>query len=1144
MKKTLTKTKRRPNHCFGKFDLKMKLTTLLFLFTLFTLQAKESYAQRTKISLNLENVSISEFIDEVENSSEFRFIYKLKDVDLKRLISLKVNNENISSVLKQIFRGTNVTFNFKDRLVYLVKQKHTKTHLNKKNISTQKQTLQGKISDENNVPLPGASIVEKGTPNGVTTDFDGLFSISLNSPNSTIIISYVGYETQELLIGNKKQINIQLKPDTSLLSEVLIVGYTAENRKNVTASVASVSPAEINTKPVANVAEMLEGRLPGIQIMSDNSPGGGTSIRVRGFSTINNNDPLVIVDGVPVSNGLDGINPTNIETIQVLKDAASSSIYGSRAANGVVVITTKKGSTTGNFETTLDIYNGLQAAFNLPKTLNAQQYGDLLWQASINDGKIPSSDIYGNNPNNAVIPEFLNAEKTIPSANVNWIKEIMQVAPVQSYNLTMSKGDTKSQQSFGMGYFNQDGIIKNTGYERYTARLNSSYQVTDFLTIGENFTASYKERVSVGTNSALGSIVYNALQFSSIIPAKDINGNFAGNPINDLQNPLGELDRNKDDVNKSIQAIGNIFSSVKLGDFSAKTSLGIDYQSNNSRNFSPVYDEILAQNNTNSLSTSNSFNYQLIWTNTLNYSKKLGLNSINLLLGQESITYYSEGFGASRQNFLYEDENFRYLNNGTENQLNSGDASEWALSSYFTQIRYNFDEKYLFTATVRRDGTSRLANNNYGTFPAFSAGWRIDREDFIDLGDTFSSFLIRASWGQTGNQQLPSYSTVDSYTNNNSNSDYAIGGNQNTVSTGLTQTRVSNPDLKWETTTGTTIGVDLGFWNDKLELSAEYYTKKTDDILIYNIIPLSYGGTNDGQWINDGEMENKGFELNLNYNNQINNFGYAVGLNFTTYKNELTTLDNVPFLGIPSSSLHSVNFDQEVSRSAIGQPIGSFYGYKADGLFQTTQEIAAYGLQPNAQPGDIKFIDVDKNGTLDDEDRTFIGSPHPDVLLGMNFNFNYKNIDLGLFFNGSFGNDLYNLTKYKTHFFNQAAYNKNADLLNAWTPENANSSIPRLSLDDPNNNIRPSSFYVENGSYLKLNMLQIGYTLNPSFMKDKKLRIYAQSTNVFTMTNYSGMNPQIGLQNYSSDNRNLDIGVDRGIYPPSRTFTLGLNLKF
>jgi TonB-linked SusC/RagA family outer membrane protein len=642
----------------------------------------------------------------------------------------------------------------------------------------------------------------------------------------------------------------------------------------------------------------------------------------------------------------------------------------------------------------------------------------------------------------------------------------------------------------------------------------------------------------------LGSIVYNALQFPSIVHVKDINGNFAGNPLNDIANPLGSLNRSKDNKQKSIQALGNVFAELNISDFTARTSLGLDYQSNNYRGFSPVYDEILDQNEVNSLNTTNSFNYQLTWTNTLNYSKKINLNNIEILLGQEAIKYYYEGFGASRQSFLYEDPNFRYLSYGTKNQLNSGEASEWTLNSYFAQAKYNYDQKYLFTATVRRDGTSRLSNNNWGTFPAFSAGWRLDREDFFDFGDTFSSFLLRGSWGQTGNQQLPSYSTVDSYSNNNAYSNYGIGGGQTTVSTGLTQTRVPNQNLEWETSTQSTVGVDLGFFDNKLQLTAEYFNKLTENILVYNIIPLTYGGTNDGQWINDGKMENKGFELDLSYADNSNDFGYNVALNLTAYKNKLTELNSVPYLGIPSSTLHIVNFDQEVSRSAMGQPIGSFYGYVANGLFQSEQEVTDYSLQPDAQPGDIRFEDTNGDGVLDNKDRTFIGSPHPDMLLGLNMNFTYKNFDLGLFFNGSFGNDLYNLTKYKTYFFNQAAYNKDSALLNAWTPENSGSPIARLSLDDPNNNIRPSSYYVENGSYFKLNNAQLGYTFDFKSLNDIELRVYGQATNLFTITNYSGMNPQIGLQNYSSDNRNLDIGVDRGIYPPSRTFTLGINATF
>lgn len=1006
------------------------------------------------------------------------------------------------------------------------------------------QTLKGVVLDDTGIPLPGASITLAKTTNGTSTDFDGNFSLSITELPVMIRVSYLGFKTQEHIIESLSVLQVQMEPDDNTLNEVVITGYGQESRRNITASIASIKPSEITSIPTSNVTEMLEGRLPGVQILSDNSPGGGTSIRVRGYGTINNNDPLVVVDGVPVSNGLNGINPSDIETIQVLKDAASSSIYGSRAANGVVVITTKNGSKNGSYKVNLDIYNGVQSSFNLPKMLNAQQYGNLLWQASKNDGQTPASDIYGNDPNTPTIPKWLNSEQTIPSGDISWIDEIMQVAEVQSYNLSLSKGDKKAQHSFSLGYFNQEGIIKHTGFKRYSARFNSSYNIGDFVTIGQNFTASYKERVSVGTNSALGSIVYNALQFPSIIPIKDSRGNYAGNPLNDIANPLGSLNRSKDNKQKSIQALGNIFAEIKRHDFTARTSLGLDYQANNYRGFSPVYDEILSKNDVNSLSTTNSFNYQLTWTNTLHYSKKLNLNNIDVLIGQEAIKYYDEGFGASRQDFLYEDSNFHYLSYGTQNQLNFGNANEWTLNSYFGQAKYNYDQKYLLTATVRRDGTSRLANNKWGTFPSFSAGWRLDREDFFNFGTNFSSFLLRGSWGKTGNQQLPSYSTVDSYSNNNAFSDYGINGGQTSVSTGLTQTRVPNQNLQWETSTQSTFGLDLGFFDNKLQLTAEYFNKLTENILVYNIIPLTYGGTNDGQWINDGKMKNKGFELDLSYADTSNDFGYNIALNLTTYKNKLTELNSVPYLGIPSSTLHSVNFDQEVSRSAVDQSIGSFYGYTANGLFQNVQEVADHGLQPNAQPGDIRFEDSNGDGVLDNKDRTFIGSPHPSALVGLNLNFTYKNFDLGLFFNGSFGNDIYNLTKYKTHFFNQAAYNKDTALLNAWTPENSGSSIARLSLDDPNNNIRPSSYYVENGSYFKLNNAQLGYTINSEILSGMELRIYGQATNLFTITKYSGMNPQIGLQNYSSSNRNLDIGVDRGIYPPSRTFTLGINATF
>lgn len=1006
------------------------------------------------------------------------------------------------------------------------------------------RALKGTVSDETGSPMPGVSVVIKGTSVGTISDGDGAFSLNVENQNTVLVFSFVGYFNQEVLVGNQSDIKVTLLPDTQSLEEFVVVGYGTESRRNITAAVASIDPDDIKALPKSNVVEMLDGRLPGVQVMSDNIPGGGASLRVRGFSTINDNDPLVIVDGIPVSNGMNSINPNDIATMQVLKDAASASVYGSRAANGVVIITTKTGGTEDAFKVSFDAYSGVQAPFNQPRMLNAQQYGDALWQATKNDGQVPASDIYGNDPNNPTIPAFLDADQTIPSADVDWVKEIMQTAPIHSYNVTLLKGGERAQNSLSLGYFNQEGIIKNTGFERYSARFNATYKLTNFLTIGENLGLSYRDQVSVNTNSALGSIIYNAYKFPSIVPVKNTNGDFAGNPINDIGNPLGSLDRGKGNNQKRIQALGSAFASINVDNFVFKSVIGLDFQNYNRRSFSPVYDEILASNNTNSLSTSNSFNYQSTFSNTLTYNNAFGKHNFDALLGQEAIKYYGESFSASRSNFAYEDDSFKYLSFGSENQLNSGSASSWALNSYFGRVNYNYDLKYLFSATVRRDGTSRLANNKYGTFPAFSAGWRLDREAFFDFGNTFTSFLLRGSWGQTGNQSISSYATVDSYTNNNANSDYPLDGSQGSVYSGLTQSRVPNPNLKWETTNQLSIGVDLGFFSDKLNITADYFDKVTKDILVYNSVPLTYGGTNDGQWINDGKMRNHGIEIDLSFADQIDDLGYSVGFNLTGLKNELTELNNVTYLGIPSSTLHSVNFDQEVTRSTVGQPIGAFFGYQADGLFKNTGEVESHGIQPNAVPGDIRFKDVNNDGVLDDNDRTYIGTPHPSVLLGLNLNFDYKDFDLGLFFNASLGNDIYNLTKFNGEFFNQAAYNKDVSVLDAWTESNVDATIPRLSLDDANNNIRPSSYFIEDGSYLKLNNLQLGYTLPAAKIKGASLRFYTQMSNVFTITKYTGLNPQIGLQSYSSSNRNLDIGVDRGLYPPSRTIMLGCNLNF
>ncbi len=1004
-------------------------------------------------------------------------------------------------------------------------------------------TVIGIVTDgETKEPLPGASVIVSGATIGTVTDIEGRFKLSVPEEYSKISVSYTGYVTQELSLDGQTDFTVVLQPDVSQLQELVVMGYDTQRKKDITGAVSTVDPEEIKTLPTASVEKMLDGRMPGVQVLSDNGPGGNVTVRVRGYSTINNNDPLYVIDGIPVTNGLNSINPADVASIQVLKDAAASSIYGSRAANGVVVITTRQGNSE---ESVIELngYAGVQQAFNLPRMLNAQQYGDVLWQSTKNDGGVPASDIYGNDPNQPAISAFLNDEQTIPSADVDWVQEIFHPAAVQNYNLSVSKGNEDGRHALSLGYFNQEGIIKYTGFDRFSVRFNSSYTIKDILTVGENFTTSYTRTREVGTNSALGSIVYDAFQFPSIVPVYDDEGNFGGNPINDLGNPLGNLYRSKDNVRKRIKALGNVYASVDLEHFSFKTNIGLDFENFNYRGFSPTYDEILSQQAINSLATSSNFNYQLTWSNTVNYNQTFGPHHVEALLGQEAIKYYYEGFSASRQNFLYEDPNFRFLSYGVENQLNGGDATQWSLLSYFGKVNYSYQDKYLFTATLRRDGTSRLSQNQWGTFPAFSAGWRISEEPFFDFGSGFSSLKLRASWGQTGNQQVPAYSTVNSYSNNTANSDYAIDGAQETINKGLVQTRIANANLAWEVTNQASVGLDFGFLRDKLTVSADYYNKVTNDILVYAPVPLTYGGSNDGQWINGGQMKNKGLELAAKYNNTSGELSYNLGLNLTAYTNRLTRLDSVAYLGLPGSALHSVNFDQEISRSTVDQPIGAFYGYVAYGLFENQEQIDAYGLQPNAQPGDIRFADVNGDDELNGDDRTYIGSPHPNVIIGFNVNMYYKGFDLNLFFNGSLGGDIYNLTKYKTQFFNQAAYNKSVAILDAWSPTNTDTNIPRLSLDDPNNNIRPSSYYLESGSYIKLNNMQLGYNFPQDKVGGLNLRVYAQASNLFTITGYSGMTPEIGLQNYSSSNRNLDIGVDRGIYPPSRNFVLGINLK-
>lgn len=1127
----------------------LNLGTAFTFLTAFQLYAGTSYSQTTTLSLSLKNATLEQAIDRIEEETGYSFLYADHVLDVSRVVNLEANNKDINLVLSRVFDNMNVDYKIVDKQIILSRKLESIPLAQQ-----QGHTVQGVVLDSNQEPVIGANVLVKGTTVGTITDIDGRFTLEVPD-NAVLVVSYIGYLSTELVPGSKTDLTISLKEDSQNLDEVVVVGYGVSRKKDLTGAVSVLKIDDLKDTPVSSVDQMMQGKLSGVNVMPDNMPGGGVAVRIRGFSTIRNNDPLYIIDGVPVEGGINFLNPNDIESMQVLKDASSASIYGARAANGVVIISTKKGK-EGTFRVNLDAYVGVQTSAKQMRMLNAQEYGDLLWQAQRNDGKSPVSDVYGSGET-AVIPEFLDADHRLPSGDVDWVDEIMQKAMVQSYNLSLAKADKVNSHLFSLGYFNQDGLMKYTGFERISGRFNNEFKLfNDRLKIGENATLSHAWGTSVTNNAALGGMLYNAYKTVSITPVYDLDGNFGSNPIADISNPLGELYRNKDNKDRTTRLFGNLFAELNiLEGLYFKTNFGADYKNLYKRSFKAKYNELNTQQPLSTLSTQNRWNFNWVFTNTLNYLRTFDKHTIGALLGIETNRYQEEYFSASREGFASDDDNFHFLDAGDSgSQKNAGSAFTSKMMSYFGKIDYNFDNRYLFAATFRRDGSSKLGNNKWGNFPAVSAGWRISSEPFYDI-PAISNMKVRIGWGQNGNSDIPAYSTIDSYMSNPNHSNYPIDGSQSSVTTGYTQTRYGNANLKWETTTQTNVGLDLGFLDNSLTVVLDWFNKDTKDLLWERPLIGTVGGTNQTVWDNVGKMRNRGFEAEVSYNKSINkDFGFNVAFNMSAIKNKMTELDgDVSYIGLPTSVIHSLNFDQEVSRSAIGQPIGSFYAYKEDGLFQSEAEIKSYTnnkgelLQPNAKPGDIKFVDVNGDGVIDGNDRDYIGNPLPDVTAGLTLGVNFHNFDLSLFFQGMFGNDVYDLTRYVGDFYNQSQYNKNSRVVNAWTPTNTNTDIPRVTMDDPNNNIRPSSYYVQDASFVRLKNMKIGYSVPQSILskiKFNSLYIYAQATNLFTITGYDGIDPEVGLQSYSSDYRNLDMGVDRGIYPLSRTFTFGVNVSF
>ena len=994
----------------------------------------------------------------------------------------------------------------------------------------------------------GASVMVKGSKTGTVTDFDGKFHVEC-TPGETLVISYVGYETQEVKASANMQ--VALREAANDLNEVVVTGYTTQRKADLTGAISVVSVDEIAKQNENNPIKALQGRVPGMNISADGSPSGTATVRIRGIGTLNNNDPLYIVDGIPTKAGMHELNGNDIESIQVLKDAASASIYGSRAANGVIIITTKKGK-EGKIKVDFDGSIAVSTYAHKMKVLNAKEYGQVMWQAYVNDGMDPNTNGLGYRYNwgydsqgtpvlNGIsMKKYLDDAGTTPAADTDWFDETTRTGVIQQYNVSVSNGSDKGSSFFSLGYYKNLGIIKTSDFNRFSARMNTEYKLlkNKMLTVGEHFTLNRTSEVQ-----APGGFLQNVLQFNPSLPIYTEDGNYAG-PVGgypDRYNPVAVLERNKDNRYTYWRMFGDAYLNLNpFKDFNIRTTFGLDYSQKQQRIFTYPVTEGNVANNKNGVEAKQEHWTKWMWNAVATYNMELGKSRIDLMAGmelnrQDDIYFsgYKEGFSILNPDYMWPDA-------GTTNPQAYGGGSGYSLVSFFGKANYNYADKYMASFTIRRDGSSRFGKNNrYATFPSVSAGWRINQENFLKKASWIDDLKIRASWGQTGNQEIDNLARYTLYVSNygvNENggqsygTSYDIAGTNggSTLPSGFKRNQIGNDNIKWETTTQTDLGFDFAFFRNTLYGNFDWYFKKTKDILV-NMPGIAVMGEGSSQWINAGEMENRGFEFNIGYRNQTH-FGlkYDVTANISSYRNKITAL--------PTTVAANGTFGGNGVKSVIGHPMGAQVGYVADGIFKSQEEIDNHATQEGAGLGRIRWKDLTGDGKITEADQTWIYNPVPDFTYGFNIYLEYKNFDFTAFFQGVQGVDIISDLKKETDIWaglNVGFLNKGKRLLDAWSPSNPDSNVPALSLSDNNNEKRVSSYWVENGSYLKLRTIQFGYNF-PGTIASKlamqRLRMYVSAQNLFTVksSSFTGVDPE-----------NPNYG-----YPIPLNITFGLNVTF
>lgn len=1003
------------------------------------------------------------------------------------------------------------------------------------------QTVKGTVSDVDGL-MPQVNVNEKGTSNYATTDFDGNYTLTNLGPNAVLVFSYIGYQTQEVPVAGKKELNVTLATDTNTLNEVVVVGYTSEKKSAITGAVATIDMAELSKTKVSDVGQALQGQVAGVSVSANTgAPGDGLKIRIRGEGTLGNNEVLYVVDGV-ATRDISFLNMSDVKSMTVLKDAAATAIYGSRSAGGVVILTTKSGL-KGKSNIDVEYYSGTSFATNLPKMLNTNQYLTVMDQAWHNTNNNPA-----NSPSPYSIDRANGNVNGIPLSDTNWLTQLFGAGKTDNVQLSFSGGSEKTQYLISGGYFGQNGIVvgdKDT-YKRINFRANINTEVTDRFKVGTNFQITSSKQDKMSSSGDAPGVIRHALLRPPVLGVyKDVNDPTykENNPYTDLpfylnNNPNGGWSRNyeltsnpiaivnyTDDVRSLFKTFGNVYGEYTfLADKSLKfrsnfgaeitfdhnKAFGENYGDDNDNDPNELYPGQGRQNRPSNLNENRGEATTFTFTNTLNYTKTIEeKHSINALLGEETVSYNQSAVGGSRTNYNNTTDPFRYLDYGSDTDKNSsGSAQMWNLISFFGSANYGYNNKYFVSGTIRADGSSRFGpNNKWGFFPSVSGGWAMSKEKFMENTKWVSNLKWRASWGQSGNQEIPNnaYETLITET----------GGIIKVV-------RYGNPDLKWETTTQTNLGLDLGIFENKLTFTVDYFDKTTNDILLAVGLPSSTVGQIDKTYVNAGIVSNKGFEFGANFQNNDHEFKYGISGNIATLKNNVEKLQQY---------VTEITDDKTHTKTVVGQPISSYYGLKFDGIYQNQAEINStlYSNTNGAKPGDIKFKDTNGDGQINADDRTFIGSPIPKITYGFSFNAEYKRFDMSFLFQGVSGVDRYNDLK-QILDYDSRPFNSTTAVLSAWNGEGTSNTTPRNTMND-NGGSQISSVFVEDASYLRLKNLEIGYTLDPKIIGDRYLRLYVSGQNLLTFTKYTGLDPE---------STSL---IDQGTYPQSTSILMGLKFK-